>query len=70
MLYNTFCSVLLEHQAWQMFSSKQCVTGDSSDYLTYKTKENLNFPFYAFSHLFMPNQFFEKKKGQELKQNN
>ena len=31
-------------------------------YLTYKTKQNLNFPFYPFSHLFMPNQFFDKKK--------
>ena len=47
--------------------SKHCVTRDSSDYLTYKTKQNLNFPFYPFSHLFMPNQFFDKKKGQELK---
>ena len=31
-------------------------------YLTYKTKQNLNFPFYPFSYLFMPNQFFDKKR--------
>ena len=42
--------------------SKHCVTRDSSDYLTYKTKQNLNFPFYPFSHLFMLNQFFDKKR--------
>ena len=40
------------------------VTRDSSDYLTYKTKQNLNFPFYPFSHLFMLNQFFDKKKDR------
>ena len=39
-------------------------------YLTYKTRQNFNFSFYPFPHLFMPNQFFDKKKGQELKQNN
>ena len=49
--------------------SKHCVTRDSSDYLTYKTEQNLNFPFILFPS--MPNQFFDKKeKGQELKQNN
>ena len=42
---------------------------DSSDYLTYKTKQNLNFPFCPFSHLLMLNQFFDTKKGQELKKN-
>ena len=31
-------------------------------YLTYKTRQNLNFPFHPFSHLFMPNQFFDKKR--------
>ena len=31
-------------------------------YLTDKTKQNLNFPFYPFSYLFMPNQFFDKKR--------
>ena len=46
--------------------SKHCVTRDSSDYLTYKTKQNLNFPFYPFPHLFMPSSLI-KKKGQELK---
>ena len=44
------------------FRSKHGVTRDSSDYLTYKTTQNLNFPFYPFSHLFMPNQFFDKKR--------
>ena len=44
--------------------SNQCVTRDSSDYLTYKTKQNLNFPFYPFSHLFMFNQVFDKKKDR------
>ena len=42
--------------------SKHCVTRDSSDYLTYKTKQNLNVPFYPFSHLLMLNLFFDKKK--------
>ena len=27
-----------------------------------KTKQSLNFPFYPFSHLFIPNQFFDKKR--------
>ena len=44
--------------------SKHCVTRDSSDYLTYKTKQNLNFPFYPFSHLLMLNQFFDRKKDR------
>ena len=47
--------------------SKHCVTRDSSDRLTYKTKQNLNFPFYHFSHLFMPNQFLDKKKRTGVK---
>ena len=47
--------------------SKHCVTRDSSDHLTYKTKQNLKFPFYHFSHLFMPNQFLDKKKRTGVK---
>ena len=54
--------------------SKYCVTRDSSDYLTYKTNQNLNFPFYPFSHLLMPNEFFDKKrtgvKTEQLKPHN
>ena len=60
---------MLYNMEWSL-CSQHCVTRDSSDYLTYKTKQNLNFPFYPFPHLFMSNQFFDKKKGQELKQNN
>ena len=36
-------------------------------YLTYNTKQILNFPFHPFSHLFMPNQFFDKKKRTGVK---
>ena len=43
------------------------MTRDSSDYLTYKTKQNLNFPFYPFSHLFMPSQFFDQNKRTGVK---
>ena len=69
MLYNITWHMLYNME-WSL-CSQHCVTRDSSDYLTYKTKQTLNFPFYPFSHLFMPNQFFDKKKkGQELKQNN
>ena len=53
----------------QSLCSKHCVTRHSSDYLTYKTKQNLNFPFLSFFHQFMPNQFFDKKKAQENKGN-
>ena len=48
----------------QSLCSEHCVTRDP---LTYKTKQSLNFPFYPFSHLFMPNQFFEKKKRTGVK---
>ena len=58
----------------QSLCSKYCVTRDSSDYLTYKTNQNLNFPFYPFSHLLMPNEFFDKKrtgvKTEQLKPHN
>ena len=47
----------------EVIRSKHCVTRDSSDYLTYKTKQNLNFPFYSFSHLLMLNQFCDKKRA-------
>ena len=51
----------------QSLCSKNCVVCNSPDYLTYKTKQNLNFPFHRFSHLFIPNQFFDKKKRTGVK---
>ena len=57
---------MLYNMEW-LLCSHHCVTRGSSDYLKDKTKQNLNFPFYLFSHLFMPNQFFDKKKRTGVK---
>ena len=76
MLYNITWHTLYNitwHMLYNMersLCSQHCATRDSSDYLTCKKKQNLNFPFHSFPHLFMPSHFFDKKKGQELKQNN
>ena len=42
--------------------SKHCLTCDSSDYLTYKTKQNLNFPFILFPIYLCPTSSLIKKK--------
>ena len=46
------------------------MTRESSDYLTYKTKQNLNFPFYPFPIYLCPVSSLIKIKGQGLIQNN
>ena len=48
---------MLYDMEWSL-CSQHCVTRDSSDYLTYKTKQNFNFPFYPFSHRFLRGHYY------------